>query len=254
VFRRWFRIGLLASTALVASSRTRIFGSTRSARACTRVRPAGSASTCRTPRAPPRTGPARSCSASCEPSPTSPTASAARQPGQAPGAHRSAARGPGAPTLAGGPGRGAGHDHDVRISELAWRVEEINAELERAGIPARVATGGEVAETILGRLDDDELRAVSLGGGGRWILLEPAPGPLSDSIAAAVEHLRERSDTVRRAGGVRDDVVGAGVVGVVVHAEDERHVRLLRGRRDDDLLCSCLEMESSLFCISEEPG
>ncbi|HSJ95752.1 MAG TPA: CpsB/CapC family capsule biosynthesis tyrosine phosphatase, partial [Myxococcota bacterium] len=26
----------------------------------------------------------------------------------------------------------------------------------------------------------------------RWILLEPAPGPLSDSLAAAVEHLRER--------------------------------------------------------------
>ena len=84
------------------------------------------------------------------------------------------------------------HDHDVRISELAWRVEEVNTELERAGIPARVRTGGEVAETILDRLDDDELRAVSLGGGGRWILLEPAPGPLSDSLAAAVEHLRER--------------------------------------------------------------
>jgi protein-tyrosine phosphatase len=84
------------------------------------------------------------------------------------------------------------HDHDVRIGELWWRVDEVNAELEREGIPARVATGGEVAETILDRVDDDELRAVSLGGGGRWVLLEPAPGPLSDSLAAAVEHLGER--------------------------------------------------------------
>jgi protein-tyrosine phosphatase len=84
------------------------------------------------------------------------------------------------------------HDHDVRIGELRSRVNEVNAELERVGVTARVATGGEVAETVLDRVDDDELRAVSLGGGGRWILLEPAPGPLSDTLAVAVEHLRER--------------------------------------------------------------
>jgi protein-tyrosine phosphatase len=84
------------------------------------------------------------------------------------------------------------HDHDVRIGELEWRTEEVNAELERALIAARVAPGGEVAETILDHVDDDELRTVSLGGGGGWILLEPAPGPLSDSLAAAVEQLRER--------------------------------------------------------------
>ena len=84
------------------------------------------------------------------------------------------------------------HDHDVRTAELEWRVEEVNAALGRAGIAARVTTGGEVAETILEHLDEDELGAVSLGGTGRWILLEPAPGPLSDSLAAAVEHLRKR--------------------------------------------------------------
>jgi protein-tyrosine phosphatase len=84
------------------------------------------------------------------------------------------------------------HDHDVRIGELERRVEALNAELAHHGVELRVATGGEVAETILEHLDDDELRLVSLGGGGRWILLEPAPGPLSDSLPAAVEHLRER--------------------------------------------------------------
>jgi len=84
------------------------------------------------------------------------------------------------------------HDHDVRITELEWRTEEVNTELERVGIGVRVAPGGEVAETILEHLDENELGAVSLGGTGRWILLEPAPGPLSDSLAAAVEQLRGR--------------------------------------------------------------
>lgn len=84
------------------------------------------------------------------------------------------------------------HDHDVRIGELERRVDDLNAELECRRVPTRVATGGEVAETIVGHLDDEELPLVTLGGGGRWILLEPAPGPLSDSLPAAVEHLRER--------------------------------------------------------------
>jgi protein-tyrosine phosphatase len=84
------------------------------------------------------------------------------------------------------------HDHDVRIAELAWRIDEVNAALGARGIATRVAPGGEVAETIVRHLDDDELLRVSLGGGGHWILLEPAPGPLSDSLPMAVEHLRAR--------------------------------------------------------------
>ena len=84
------------------------------------------------------------------------------------------------------------HDHDVRIAELAWRVDELNAELRLREVPTRVTLGGEVAETILEHVSDDELRRVSLGGGGRWVLLEPAPGPLSDSLLAAVAHLSER--------------------------------------------------------------
>jgi protein-tyrosine phosphatase len=83
------------------------------------------------------------------------------------------------------------HDHDVHIPELAGRVAELNAELERNGIPVEVLVGGEVAETALDGLDDEELRAVSLGGGG-WILLEPRPGPLGDSLVEAVTSLRER--------------------------------------------------------------
>jgi hypothetical protein len=50
-----------------------------------------------------------------------------------------------------------------------------------------------VAITALDGLDDDELRAVSLGGGELWTLLEPAPGsPLDDVLDAAVARLYAR--------------------------------------------------------------
>jgi protein-tyrosine phosphatase len=84
------------------------------------------------------------------------------------------------------------HDHDVRIYELPDRVALVNDALDAAGCPVEVLTGGEVAETIVEHLTDDELHAVSLGGTGRWILLEPAPGPLSDSLDATVRALAAR--------------------------------------------------------------
>jgi protein-tyrosine phosphatase len=84
------------------------------------------------------------------------------------------------------------HDHDVRIYELTDRVALVDDEVAAAGLEVRVLVGGEVAETIVEHLTDDELHAVSLGGGGRWILLEPAPGPLSDGLDAAVQQLQER--------------------------------------------------------------
>ena len=80
-------------------------------------------------------------------------------------------------------------DHDVRIAELPRRVAQLNAALDEAGVGVRVLTGGEVAEPIVGHLTDGELRACTLGGGGKWILLEPAAGPLSDRTVATVETL-----------------------------------------------------------------
>jgi protein-tyrosine phosphatase len=84
------------------------------------------------------------------------------------------------------------HDHDVRIAELPGRVDALNMALDAAGVRARALPGGEVAETIVERLDDAQLRALTLGGGGRWILLEPRPGPLADSLAATVHRLAAR--------------------------------------------------------------
>jgi protein-tyrosine phosphatase len=83
------------------------------------------------------------------------------------------------------------HDHDVRIEEIAGRVDALNAQLREEDVPVVVLQGGEVAETAVEGLDEEELSRVSLGGGA-WILLEPAPGPLGDSLARRVEHLAER--------------------------------------------------------------
>lgn len=84
------------------------------------------------------------------------------------------------------------HDHDVRIAELPGRLAELNATVLGAGCPTRILPGGEVAVTALDGLDDRELAAVSLGGSERWILLEPAPGPLDDGFDAAVQALHTR--------------------------------------------------------------
>jgi protein-tyrosine phosphatase len=83
-------------------------------------------------------------------------------------------------------------DHDVPVGELDDRVAALNAHLEREGVPVTIAPGGEVAEAVLDHLDDFTLRRVSLGGSGRWLLVEPRPGPLGASLTRAVEGLGER--------------------------------------------------------------
>jgi protein-tyrosine phosphatase len=82
-------------------------------------------------------------------------------------------------------------DHDVRIGEIAGRVGALGEELDRRGIPLRILTGGEVSELAVAGLSAAELRAVALGG-GRWILLEPRAGPLSDTLDDAVGRLEAR--------------------------------------------------------------
>ena len=83
-------------------------------------------------------------------------------------------------------------DHEVGIAELAERVAAVNEALAGAGVATSVLPGGEVAEPMVADLSDDELRAVSIGGGGRWILVEPGPGPLSQSLVDTVGGLGER--------------------------------------------------------------
>lgn len=83
------------------------------------------------------------------------------------------------------------HDHDVRIYEIAGRVEALNDRLRLEEVPVMVLQGGEVAETVVEDLSGDELAQVALGG-GHWVLMEPAPGPLGESLERRVEHLAAR--------------------------------------------------------------
>jgi protein-tyrosine phosphatase len=83
------------------------------------------------------------------------------------------------------------HDHDVHIPELAGRIEILNEQLREEGVPVSVLQGGEVAETAVEGLSEEELELVALGG-GRWVLLEPAPGPLGDSLIRRVAQLAEQ--------------------------------------------------------------
>src|SRR4029078_10231478 len=58
-------------------------------------------------------------------------------------------------------------DHDVRIEELAGRVAGLNAKLEQELVAVRILQGGEVAETAVEGLSEEELTRLSLGGGAR---------------------------------------------------------------------------------------
>ncbi len=80
------------------------------------------------------------------------------------------------------------------------------------------------------------MKTVSLGGTGAWVLLEPAPGPLGDSLERRVAKLQER-----------------GVRAVIAHPE--RHAGpdfVERVRRLAD--AGCLVQWTAEFIAGEQPG
>jgi len=82
-------------------------------------------------------------------------------------------------------------DHRVDPDELEGRAHAVNGELERQGLDVRVIPAGEVAEPMLEELSDEVLKRVALGN-GRWVLVEPRPGPLGQHLFDAVERLADR--------------------------------------------------------------
>jgi protein-tyrosine phosphatase len=128
------------------------------------------------------------------------------------------------------------HDHDVHIAELSSRVAELNAALAERGVRARVVQGGELAATAADALDADQLREISLGRAGGWVLLEPAPGPLADPLTAVVDRLAER---------------GLGTV----LAHPERHAAADLGTRLADLAArGCLIQWTAEFVAHAHDG
>ena len=114
-------------------------------------------------------------------------------------------------------------DHDVRIGELDERIAELQGAINAAGIGVRIERGGEVAEPIVSSLRDDELATVALGG--RWVLLEPATGPIDARLLHAINGLRSRgfgsivAHPERHVGDRFEELLGKGVgAGALVQA------------------------------------
>ena len=82
-------------------------------------------------------------------------------------------------------------DHLVRVADLPALVAALQEELGRRELDVRIASGAEIAQTTAAGLSVAELRQLSLGGGG-WVLIEPAPGPLGDELAVVVDELAAR--------------------------------------------------------------
>jgi protein-tyrosine phosphatase len=127
-------------------------------------------------------------------------------------------------------------DHNVQVEEIAERVDSLQAHLATRGINVEILPGGELAQTEADRLTDVQLRLATLGGAGRWLLLEPAPGPLGDELEAVVQTLSER-----------------GLSAVIAHperhagADFEERLQALAGSR-------CLIQWTAEFVANASPG
>lgn len=128
------------------------------------------------------------------------------------------------------------HDHEVAIAQIADRVSALQAQVDARGIDVQVVPGGELAQTEVDRLDDEQLRAVSLGAAGGWVLLEPAPGPLGDGLSEAVDELGRR-----------------GLRAVIAHPE--RHAgEDFRERLRGLVAAGCLIQWTAEFIAQSPPG
>jgi len=102
-------------------------------------------------------------------------------------------------------------------------VELLREALDEAGVPLQVLPGAEIALPHLARLGDEELRMASVGGGGRWLLLEMPfqgwplrlPALLADleirGYGAIIAH-PERAEAIQRAPDRMRDLVGRGAL------------------------------------------
>jgi protein-tyrosine phosphatase len=114
-------------------------------------------------------------------------------------------------------------------ARVAAGVDALQAELDAAGIGMRVVRGGEVAVTRAVDLPDEELRALTLGG-GPWLLLECplspalAPGFVDAARSLAVRGHRlllahpERSPVFQRDPGALEELVAGGMLAQVTAA------------------------------------
>lgn len=80
-------------------------------------------------------------------------------------------------------------DHSVRLDEVPERAAALERTLRERGIELRIVPAGEVAQSAAPGLGAEEMGLASYDGTGRWVLLEPDPGPLGDELQQLVERL-----------------------------------------------------------------
>jgi len=81
-----------------------------------------------------------------------------------------------------------GYHMDVAIEQIVHGRETLAARLAYEGIDLELLAGGEVAHDRLPDLTEDELRAVTLGGGS-YVLLECPFAPIGDGLEPLVDDL-----------------------------------------------------------------
>jgi protein-tyrosine phosphatase len=108
-------------------------------------------------------------------------------------------------------------------ARVAEGIAALQPLIDDAGIPLRLVSGLEITIEQAGRMDDEELRAATLGGGGRWLLIEMPfqgwPLELPDVLtalevrgfAAVIAH-PERAQAVQAQPDRMRDIVGRGAI------------------------------------------
>lgn len=116
-----------------------------------------------------------------------------------------------------------GYRYDTTPERVADGIAALQPQLDSAGIPIRLVSGLEIAIDRALRMDEDELRAATLGGNGRWLLIEmPFQGwPLDlpelltslelRGFSAVIAH-PERAQSVQASPDRMRDIVGRGAI------------------------------------------
>jgi protein-tyrosine phosphatase len=108
----------------------------------------------------------------------------------------------------------------VKVLELAQRVADLQAQLQRERIPLELVGGGEVDVLWAQTANDDELRAASYGGRGRDLLVETPYGELPQMFEDLLFRIRVRGFRVLLAHPERNPSF---------QRDPERLVRLVEG-------------------------
>jgi len=85
-------------------------------------------------------------------------------------------------------------DYDYDLDDIGRRTGEVNAALARQELPLAVLPGAEIALARLSGLSDDDLRLLSLGGGG-CVLVESPYSPSAPFLDEALFDLQIRGFT-----------------------------------------------------------